>query len=108
MQTIQNDARLIFDNGGGITLQLGGFAFYTSDATQAAQLWQDFQKSGSTAGWDGHDEDAAECDPTGEEIRNGGYRVLTADDIAREIAREIASDETTGWLNIDRFIQALA
>ena len=93
----------IFDNGGGITLQLGTFAHTYYNAAQAAQDWKVFEAEGNTKGWDGHENEAAELEPTDDEIRNGGYRVLSADDIASKIA----SEDTTGWDNIDTFISAL-
>jgi len=94
----------IFDNGGGITLQLGTCGHTYDNAAQAAQDWKVFAAEGNTKGWDGHEDEAAELEPTADEIRNGGYRVLDADDIAAEIA----SEDTTGWNNIDAFIAALS
>ena len=97
-------ALAIFDNSGGITLQLGTFGHTYDNAAQAAQDWKAFAEEVNTKGWDGHEDEAAELEPTDDEIRNGGYRVLDADDIAAEIA----SEDTTGWNNINAFIAALS
>ena len=95
----------IFDNGGGITLQLGEFAHHYSDVRQAATDWLAYQSSKDTSDWDGHDALAAELDPTCDEIRNGGYVILDADDIARMIDD---SQDGNGWYNIDSFLVTVA
>jgi hypothetical protein len=95
----------IFDNGGGITLQLGDFAHHYSDPKQAATDWLAFQKAKDTTEWDGHEEDSAELEPSYDEIRNGGYRVMDADDISKMIDD---CEEETGWSNLDRFVAAVA
>ena len=83
--------KIILDNGGGITLQLGlDYAHYYNDADQAARDLRAYIADGTTDGWDGHDEDAATLDPTDEEIRNGGYRIFT--DIAN-----LQSDSDLAW-----------
>lgn len=97
-------ATIIFDNGGGITLQLGEYACNTQSASDAAGLYIDYQRSGETEGWDGCDEDSVNLEPTDDEIRNGGYRVLDAD----EIAAMIGETPTSGWRNIDAFFEQMA
>ena len=100
--TTQNELA-IFDNGGGITLKLGTFAHHYQDVEQAARDWKSYSENPDTSDWEGHEDDSAECDPSQDEIRNGGYRVLDADDIAAEIVR----GGETGWNNIDKFVAAL-
>ncbi len=100
--------RLIFDNGGGLTLQLGDWAHYYGGydgcIVQAAEDIINYIKNGNTDGWDGHEEEAAELDPIYDEIRNGGYRVYTISEIIEECKKE----NSTGWYNIDDFCSALS
>lgn len=95
---------VIFDNGGGATLQLGKFAHYYQDMSQSAEDVAVYLKDGNTDGWDGYEEDAAELNPSYEDIRNGGYRVYCLDDIIEESK----NDDCTGWGNINDFCVALA
>lgn len=93
--------RIIFDNGGGVTLQLGGWAHWYQDMAQAAQDLKTYETEGNTDGWDGHEDEAAELDPTYDQIRNGGYRVYhSSADIK-------AAAEDTSWRNIKDFAAAL-
>jgi hypothetical protein len=97
------NATVIFDNGGGITLQLGDWAHWYQDAAQAARDYAEYIKTGSTDGWDGLDEDAAELEPSSEEISNGGYRVYTSD----EIDEERQAEDPSSWYNINHFCTEL-
>lgn len=97
------NATLIFDNGGGLTLQLGDWAHCYDDMEQAARDYAEYIKTGSTEGWEGHEDFAAELDPDYDQIRNGGYRVYTA----AEISAEVANEDSTSWRNIDDFCIAL-
>lgn len=90
--------RVVFDNGGGVTLQLRGWAHHYDDARWAAQDVAAWIKSHDTSDWEGHEPEALVCDPTYDEIRNGGYRVWTVGDDP--------IDE--GWANADDFFAALA
>ena len=96
--------RLIFDNSGGVTLQLPNFAHYYDYMDQAAEDIANYVKDETTDGWDGHEEEAEELDPTYDEIRNGGYRVYTISEIIEECKKE----DGTGWYNIDDFCSALS
>ena len=70
------NVRVIFDNGGGITLQFGDWAhWYNGNIEQAAEDYLAYLKDGTMEGWEGHEEDAAALEPTLDEIRNGGYRI---------------------------------
>ena len=79
--------RIILDNAGGITLQLGEWAHWYAQGreTKAAEDIQAFLATGDTHGWEGHDDDAASLDPSADEIRNGGYRVVVTDSLADAI-----------------------
>ena len=92
-------ATIIFDNGGGITLQLGDYGHYYDNPKQAARDYNDYLVSGSTNDWEGHEEEALELDPTYDEISNGGYRVYNSE----EIAAEVDDEDSSGWGNIDEF-----
>jgi hypothetical protein len=93
-QTNGNTITVICDNGGGITLQI-----ITPDGDQ----WQHSYEGSSTeamadqaatdirnamaadfdlSDWEGNQvDDCGWCEPTDEEIRNGGYRVESAQDL---------------------------
>lgn len=73
------EPRLIFDNGGGITLQLPGFAHYYDDAEQCAEDIKAWVEDGDTDGWDGNEEESV-FEPTTDEISNGGYHVVSLSD----------------------------
>lgn len=94
-------ATVIFDNAGGATLQLPGFAATFSTPEAAAAEFMAFLSSGDTAGWDGNDADAAGLDPSGDDIRNGGYRVFTGDELAG------TDVEDCGWTNVARFVSSI-
>lgn len=88
-----NSGKIILDNGGGITLQMGVFAHYYQDADQAAQDIAAWLANPDTSDWEGHEEDAAALEPTQDEIRNGGYRVIRLDrdvDTLASLAGELA------------------
>lgn len=94
--------RVILDNGGGVTLQLGDYAHHYADGYFAGRDLREWLLSGdrrahrSTRGWEGAEVEALEVSPTPEEIRNGGYCVigLGDDDTHETLAREI---EATGF-----------
>jgi len=87
--------RIILDNGGGITLQLGAWAHSydggTKDiARRAATDIRAWLETGSTKGWESNG--APGVNPTADDIRNGGYRVITIDresDTAASLADEV-------------------
>lgn len=102
------DGTIIFDNGGGITLQLPDFAHYYGGydgcIEQAAEDLKNYLQDGKTDGWEGHEAEAADLDPDYDEIRNGGYRVYSVS----AILDECKNNETTSWHNIDAFCIELA
>lgn len=95
--------RVIFDNGGGITLQMEGtFAHRYDDPHHAAVDFAIYLGGDcNISDWDGHSEDAMDLDPTDEEIRNGGYRVATS---MEEL--ESLGDPDNGWGNAIQFLAA--
>jgi hypothetical protein len=98
------DPRLIFDNGGGVTLQLPGFAHHYDDAKQCAEDIASWIDGEDTSGWDGNEEDAV-FDPTYEQERNGGYRVMS---LAYFTSLSIDDMQGQSWSNIKQLYVALA
>jgi hypothetical protein len=108
----QRDAiKVIFDNAGGMTLQLGDWAHWydARRIKQAAVDYHAYMTEGSTSGWDGHDEDAATLDPTDDQIRNGGYRVYNYWIIydLKDLPWEVP-EFSRGWTSVRDFINHFA
>lgn len=106
--------KAIFDNGGGLTLQFGENYghYYPHSMHQAAEDYTQYLIDQDTSKWEGNEEDARELEPDFEQIRNGGYKVYNALDIAGLIPRlktqQFKEDGyITGWHNVDEFIVAL-
>ena len=106
--------KVIFDNGGGLTLQLGDNYghYYPHDMQQAAEDYTQYLADQDTSWWEGNEEDARELDPNLDQIRNGGYKVYNADDIAGLLLKlntqQFKEDGyITGWYNVDEFTAAL-
>lgn len=103
-----NFGKIILDNGGGITLQMGEWAHYYQDGASAAEDLAAWLANPDTSDWEGHEEEAASLEPTQDEIRNGGYRVIRLDrgvDTLASLAGEVAP---TGWGNSNDLSAALA
>jgi hypothetical protein len=98
------EGTIIFDNGGGITVQLPNFAHSYNDPEQAARDIADYLSDGTTDGWEGHEDDAAELDPTTEQVHNGGYRIYTMVDVV-EIIKD--TERESSWGNINDFCSVL-
>jgi hypothetical protein len=98
-------AKIIFDNGGGITLILadGEFAHYYSHAEQAAQDYSIFMRDGNVDGWDGHEPELADLDPSYDDVHNGGCRMFDPSDVEEAIH----SEEEQSWNNIRDFVSAV-
>ena len=103
---VQN-LEVVFDNGGGITVQCDRFAHWYNDggATQAADDVKALLAGESPDKWDGND-DAVRIDYTGAQISNGSVKVMSADDLRTEIADGVSPIETS-WHNIGDFLVAL-
>lgn len=98
-------ATVIFDNGGGTTLQLSdgesSYAHYYDDAAIAAgDLREAF--SNGFGSFDGNEPDAEECAPTDDEIRNGGYKVARFDSVS-EMDDFANSEFESSWFNAREF-----
>lgn len=89
---------IVFDNGGGVTIQSPGFAHYYDDAAQAARDVRAYLDSESTDDWDG-DDMAAYVDSD-----HAAYRVLSIEDVQN--AKAAGEIETT-WGNVRAFMRAL-
>jgi len=93
--------KLIFDNGGGLTLQLNNkYAHWYQNMNQAAEDLKAYLEDENTEGWDGHEQSELELVPEDEQIRNGGYRVRSIEDIISMTEEEYMDDP---WGNIQDF-----
>ena len=84
-------------------MQLPGYAHHYDDMAQAAEDYKVFLQDGNTNGWEGHEQDATDIDPTYEQQRNGGYEIMDAEDVQNALANP---DYDSGWKNISDFIAA--
>lgn len=98
--------KAIFDNGGGLTLQLGDNYghYYPHNMQQAAEDYKQYLQDQDTSWWEGNEEDARELEPDYEQIRNGGYHVMSHNDI--QVAITDPNFEGHGY-NVNDFISAL-
>jgi len=95
------NGKLIFDNGGGLALQLNNiYAHWYQNMSQAAEDLKVYLEEGNTEHWDGHEEESMELDPDYEQIQNGGYRVYSMEDIV-SMSKEEYMD--SGWGNVRDF-----
>ena len=100
-------ATVIFDNAGSITVQLTQgyvtWAHYYSEDIQAAASDTHAALAGADIDtYDGNEEDAAECSPTYDEIRNGGYRVYKFSSLA-ELEDFALAKHDNSWANVKSF-----
>ncbi|MEL7567545.1 MAG: hypothetical protein AAGU27_22075 [Dehalobacterium sp.] len=98
-------AKLIFDNAGGLTLQLGqwGHWYANNNMKQGAKDYQVFITYRSTDGWGGHEEAELALDPSEEQIRNRGYRIYGED----QIEEQIYNKKLSPWNNINDFCREI-
>lgn len=96
--------KIIFDNGGGTTLQLPGYAHLYSDSRQAARDLADYLNAANIDDWDGNEPESAELNPSLEEIEDGSYQEFSVE----EIIEESKDHDSAGWSNIDQFSLTLA
>jgi len=99
------DFEIIFDNGGGATLQVGFFDDYVHHYDDMAQLAQDVAALvGGTdvSDWEGNE---PECLITDDEYfkhsPNGGYTALDQDNYLD------ADNAESGWNNVRHFAEAI-
>ena len=97
---------VIFDNGGGTTLQVDApeFTIYYENPEWAARDISGLLAGGTTAGWEGNCPEARypEYDPDMQS--NGGYRWWTRPEIEAVVA---SAEIRTGWRNEMEFFVAL-
>ena len=102
---------LIFDNGGGITLQTASYAHYfggMGGASDAAQCVSDLLAGAGTEHWEGN-EPESRVRYDADIARNGGYKWSDQDDVVAALNEE----NKAKWLNAiggvseDRFYKAL-
>lgn len=101
------DPRIVFDNGGGITLQLPGFCHHYDNAEQCAEdikSWLEVASEDEVEDWEGNEEDAV-FEPTYDQIRNGGYRVWMVEDFVGASIERITNES---WGNIQDLYAELA
>lgn len=106
-----NKGRILLDNGGGVTLQLGKYGHYYDSPQAAARDLVAFFGAQNVETWEGHEVEALRLDPSSEEMSNGGYRSFrfsVDDDILGVLYKKLA---VSGWANgssmaeeIDRLI----
>jgi hypothetical protein len=107
LSVAQTKTRIILDNAGGVTLQLGDWAHYYNDASkQVADDIREWCETRDTAQWEGHEDDAAELNPTAEQYRNGGYRevIIHPGDSARDVRKSLYDLD---WGNAQALAEAL-
>ena len=101
---------IIADSGGGITLQVLGdvnYEHYFQSAAGAAESVIDAINGDDATTWDGNDLDNSDeppLDPSDEDIRNGGYRVLYDVSSIHEV---IEWGVDTAWGNISDLSNAV-
>jgi hypothetical protein len=105
--------KLIFDNGGGTVAQFVDregrkFAHYYPDAAQVAEDVLAFLADEDVSGWEGHEEALEALNPSGDEIRNGGYRTYSAGgDLLAEVRDLVTAAEQSGWGNALEFVERM-
>lgn len=97
------EPRIIFDNGGWVTLQLPEFAHAYDDAGQCANDLKDWIEDENTDDWEGNEEDAV-FEPTENELDNGGYVVKSLDEFTGMSLDDLLNE---GWGNISGLYAAL-
>lgn len=75
---------VIFDNGGGITIQTTTYAHYYQDPAQAAEDYKLIISGADTGDWEGNEIDNR-MEYDAEQVRNGGYLWLNPNDIKEKL-----------------------
>lgn len=103
------NAKVIFDNGGGTTVQLNNgkhhWSHYYSDAADAAASVRWAILSGSFYDFEGDEPEAISLAPTADEVRNGCYRIehfASVEQLADHAHRSFES----GWWNERNFARS--
>jgi hypothetical protein len=103
-------ATVIFDNAGGITVQLSNGSlvwahWYDGSSDSIWNAASDVKKAlweCEFAYYDGHEPEADALRPTSEEIRNGGYRVERFENFS-QFEDFCYSDHCESWKNVELF-----
>lgn len=95
---------IIFDNGGGITLQTEGFCHNYDRPEWAARDVKVLLAEDNTDGWEGDDPEARDQEYDPEMERNGGYKWLTRQEVEEVIA---SGTIDSSWRNMRDFFVAL-
>lgn len=100
---------VIFDNGGGVTIQHPAYVHFYSDHDGPEQAAQDTKKllSGADPGdWEGHEpEHLVEYDQ--QSVSRGDYRWIDLIEIAFVLEGGELPEDYSGWLNVEEFFEAL-
>lgn len=91
---------VIFDNGGGVTVQCDQYVHNFDDPEEAARTFFDLLTGADPGKWDGNEPEYG-ITPTQLDIESGGYIVYTAQGIGE------AGAVCSGWNNIRRFFREL-
>jgi hypothetical protein len=94
---------VIFDNGGGITVQSPAFTHYYDNAAQAAEDVRQLLAGADPSDWEGNDPQAAIA-YTEDDWRNGGLRIYDVADLRDSMA---SRNPIGGWHNEADFLAAL-
>lgn len=88
---MKNEITIILDNAGGITVQVNGTYQVTLwKVADAAQLIKDAALGADPRDWDGNEiEENGLLEPSDDALRNGGYNVLSYDDLMALDANEV-------------------
>lgn len=107
MRANSENATIIADNGGGLTLMLPGFAHhYYGHEQDCARDLLDYLASGTTEDWEGHEPEAVvdtDSDEYHEACRNGGYRELEF----VELYDLDPKDDSEQWSNVHGLAAAI-
>ena len=94
---------VVIDNGGGITVQCARFVHAYDNPAQAAADVAQLLAGTDTSDWEGHNP-IDRIQYSGEDIRNGGYRVWDAEALRAATIKDADND---GWHNARAFLFAL-
>jgi hypothetical protein len=103
---VADTARVIFEQGGGTTLQIEPYAYFYPSADLAARDVLHWLAGSDASKWEGHDPDDM-YEPTSAEIRDGCYLVTQIDRTNPQL-EVIANDlAQTNWRNAAEFAAAI-
>ncbi len=104
---VAETARVIFDDaGGGVTLQIGGYARRYLSADFAAHDVLHWLAGSDVSTWEGHDP-AAMTEPSSEDIRAGIYLVTEIDRANPQLDVVVNDLATSQWRNAEDFAATL-